>query len=195
MTIIINEESQDFPRSLTVAELLEQLGRDPQRLAVEVNQTAIRRDEHIRHQLCDGDKVEIVTLVGGGSGDPPPPTDKPLKIGKFTFASRLFTGTGKYATYDQMHDCLAASGCEVTTVAVRRERLVDKEGAISSTISIYPVTRFCRIPLGVSARMMRSATPGSPASYLPILAIPVQTGSSWNVWVIEKRFYPIRSTR
>src|SRR5262249_22348080 len=37
-------------------------------------------------------------------------------------------GTGKYATYDLMRDCLSASGCEVTTVAVRRERLIDKQG-------------------------------------------------------------------
>lgn len=54
--------------------------------------------------------------------------DKPLRIGKFTFQSRLITGTGKYASYELMRDCLAASGCEVTTVAVRRERLVDKAG-------------------------------------------------------------------
>ena len=69
------------------------------------------------------DVVEIVTLVGGGAPEPmDPPADKPLDIGKFRFLSRLFTGTGKYATYDLMRDCLAASGCEVTTVAVRRER-------------------------------------------------------------------------
>jgi len=58
----------------------------------------------------------------------PLPTDKPLVIGKFRFQSRLITGTGKYSSYDLMRDCLAASGCEVTTVAVRRERLVDKQG-------------------------------------------------------------------
>ncbi|MCX8140306.1 MAG: thiazole synthase [Gemmataceae bacterium] len=51
-----------------------------------------------------------------------------MKIGPFTFRSRLFTGTGKYASYELMRQCLAASGCEVTTVAVRRERLFDKEG-------------------------------------------------------------------
>src|SRR5581483_11258691 len=56
------------------------------------------------------------------------PDEKPLVIGKFTFKSRLITGTGKYAGYELMRDCLAASGCEVTTVAVRRERLVDQSG-------------------------------------------------------------------
>jgi thiazole synthase len=87
----------------------------------------VPRTRHAEHALQEGDHIEIVTLVGGGSAPLPAP-DKPLKIGKFTFTSRLITGTGKYANYDLMRDCLAASGCEVTTVAVRRERLIDKEG-------------------------------------------------------------------
>ncbi len=70
--------------------------------------------------------MEIVTLVGGGSPDPA--ADKALRVGSFTVRSRLITGTGKYANYELMRDCLAASGCEVTTVAVRRERLIDKQG-------------------------------------------------------------------
>src|SRR5580765_4546348 len=45
-----------------------------------------------------------------------------------TNRSRLITGTGKYKTYELMRECMEASGCEVTTVAVRRERLIDKEG-------------------------------------------------------------------
>lgn len=55
-------------------------------------------------------------------------TDTPLRVGPFTFRSRLFTGTGKFATYDLMRECMTASGCEVTTVAVRRERLIDAAG-------------------------------------------------------------------
>lgn len=51
-----------------------------------------------------------------------------FKIGGFEFASRLFVGTGKYGTFELMRDALAASGCEVVTVAVRRERLTDKAG-------------------------------------------------------------------
>ena len=43
--------------------------------------------------LADGDAVEIVTLVGGGQE-----LDGPLTVGPFTFRSRLFTGTGKYAS-------------------------------------------------------------------------------------------------
>ena len=55
-------------------------------------------------------------------------SDAKLKIGGFEITSRLFVGTGKYATYELMRDALAASGCEVVTVAVRRERMVDADG-------------------------------------------------------------------
>jgi thiazole synthase len=51
-----------------------------------------------------------------------------LKIANFSVESRLFVGTGKYADYHVMQKSLAASGCEVVTVAVRRERLIDKDG-------------------------------------------------------------------
>jgi thiazole synthase len=54
--------------------------------------------------------------------------DAPLKLGSHTFRSRLIVGTGKYATYELMRDCLEESGAEVITVAVRRERLVDSAG-------------------------------------------------------------------
>jgi thiazole synthase len=45
------------------------------------------------------------------------------RIGPFEFTSRLFVGTGKYADFDQMTAALAASGCQVVTVAVRRDVL------------------------------------------------------------------------
>jgi thiazole synthase len=126
LSLTINGEPRTLPDSLTVAELLDHLGYDRRRIAVEVNREVIPRPLHANHRLLGGEAVEIVTLVGGGSGAAP--ADKPLIIGPFTFQSRLITGTGKYSTYDLMRECLAASACEVTTVAIRRERLVDKQG-------------------------------------------------------------------
>src|SRR5438067_178658 len=129
LELTINGEARCVPEALSLADLLAQLGYDRGRIAVEVNRQIVPRPEHGTRQLAAGDEVEIVTLVGGGSPSPQePPADKPLKVGKFTFQSRLFTGTGKFSTYDLMRDCLAASGCQVTTVAVRRERLIDKQG-------------------------------------------------------------------
>ena len=54
---------------------------------------------------------------------------EPLRIGSRTFHSRLLTGTGKYATMDLMRDSLVATGSEVITVAVRRERLFNADGS------------------------------------------------------------------
>jgi thiazole synthase len=123
--ITLNGQRQTLPETLSVQQLLRQLGYDTLRgVAVEVNREVVPAARHSERRLCPGDAVEVVTLVGGGS----PISDKPLVVGKFHFQSRLITGTGKFATYDLMRDCLVASGCEVTTVAVRRERLVDKEG-------------------------------------------------------------------
>jgi len=51
-----------------------------------------------------------------------------LRIAKFEIRNRLFVGTGKYASYEIMQAALESSGCQVVTVAVRRERLIDKQG-------------------------------------------------------------------
>ncbi len=128
LQLTLNGVPRTLPEPLTVADLLNQLGYDRRRIAVEVNREVVPLPQQPAHRLASGDAVEIVTLVGGGSPDPDVPADKPLVIGTFSFRSRLITGTGKYASYDLMRRCLAASGCEVTTVAVRRERLLDKEG-------------------------------------------------------------------
>lgn len=57
-----------------------------------------------------------------------PTSDKPLVLGKHVLRSRLIVGTGKYTTFELMQQCLEASGSEVITVAVRRERLIDAAG-------------------------------------------------------------------
>ncbi len=49
-----------------------------------------------------------------------------LTIAGRTFRSRLFVGTGKYRTFQEMAACHQASGAEVVTVAVRRVNLTDK---------------------------------------------------------------------
>jgi len=54
------------------------------------------------------------------------PSAQPLKIGSTTIQSRLIVGTGKYSSLELMRGCHAASGAQVVTVAVRRERLLDK---------------------------------------------------------------------
>lgn len=143
-TITINGEPRFFSDApLTVADLIARLGKDAKKLAVEVNRALVPRTEHAGRALADGDSVEIVTLVGGGVALDPP-QDKPLKVGGFTFKSRLFTGTGKYPSYELMQQCMDASGCEVTTVAVRRERLIDKDG--KSILDFLDLKRLTILP-------------------------------------------------
>jgi len=131
VTITLNGERRELPDGLTVADLLGRLELRPEHVAVEVNRDLLPRARHAATRLADGDALEVVTLVGGGGGGPPVPAGgavEPLVIGPLRFKSRLLVGTGKYATMEQMRDCLEASGTEVVTVAVRRERLVDREG-------------------------------------------------------------------
>ncbi len=54
--------------------------------------------------------------------------DSPLVLGSHRLSSRLIVGTGKYATFELMRECLTISDASVITVAVRRERLVDAAG-------------------------------------------------------------------
>jgi thiazole synthase len=49
-----------------------------------------------------------------------------LRIADRDFHSRLFVGTGKYRSFQEMARCHVASGAEVVTVAVRRVNLTDK---------------------------------------------------------------------
>ncbi len=127
LTFMLNGTPRESPAGATLADLVRSLGTDPRAVAVEVNRALVPRADHPNYTLKPGDVVEMVTLVGGGE-PVAPPADTPLVVGPFRFRSRLFTGTGKYSSPGLMRDCLAASGCEVTTVAVRRERLIDHEG-------------------------------------------------------------------
>lgn len=52
--------------------------------------------------------------------------DDALRLGRYTFTSRLFVGTGKYRDVAQTREALEASGAEVVTVAVRRVNLEDR---------------------------------------------------------------------
>jgi len=67
-----------------------------------------------------------------------------FKIRDFEIRNRLFVGTGKYATYELMQQALDASGCQVVTVAVRRERLVDKQGR--SLLDFLDLDRYVILP-------------------------------------------------
>ena len=66
MTITINDEVREVDEGTTVAALLDELGRKAKFCAVERNRELVPRVRHEDCVLADGDRLEIVTLVGGG---------------------------------------------------------------------------------------------------------------------------------
>jgi sulfur carrier protein len=64
--IKLNGEPYDLPEALTVQALLETLGIDGRRVAVERNLEVVRRARYAEQMIADGDVVEIVNFVGGG---------------------------------------------------------------------------------------------------------------------------------
>ena len=66
MHIVFNGDNHTTDEDTTVALLLKQLGLDLQQVAVEVNAEIVPRAEHAEFKLQDGDRIEVVTLVGGG---------------------------------------------------------------------------------------------------------------------------------
>jgi thiamine biosynthesis protein ThiS len=71
MNLQINGESRDFASPAqakpTLSTLIESLGMKPDRVAVELNREIMPRDRWSQIILKDGDRLEIVQFVGGGS--------------------------------------------------------------------------------------------------------------------------------
>ena len=66
MKIFLNGQSQTIPENSTAEMLLESLGMQSKRLAVEVNLGIVPRSSFAQYKLQDGDRVEIVQAIGGG---------------------------------------------------------------------------------------------------------------------------------
>lgn len=66
MRITLNGDPHALDGPLTVATLLEQLGIDGRRVAVEKNLVVIKRDLYASTLIGEGDEIEIVNFVGGG---------------------------------------------------------------------------------------------------------------------------------
>ena len=66
LTLTVNGERREVPAGTTVAALLTDLDVPPRGSAVERNRELVPRRAHAAVALEAGDRVEIVTLVGGG---------------------------------------------------------------------------------------------------------------------------------
>lgn len=66
MRVFYNDLDRELPEGTTVADLIRELKLEPKYVAVEVNFELVPRQMHDQHTLYNGDRLEIVTLVGGG---------------------------------------------------------------------------------------------------------------------------------
>ncbi len=66
MRIVVNGEASEVRDGITLAELMVELGIDRRRIAVERNREIVPRAQHAETTLAEGDRIEIVTMVGGG---------------------------------------------------------------------------------------------------------------------------------
>ena len=121
--IQVNGRQQRVEEGATVTRLLMDLGIHEERVAVELNLKIVERQDYERTLLREGDKVEIISFVGGGSRIM---EDDLLAIGGVKLRSRLIIGTGKYKDFEETKKAIEISGAEMVTVAVRRVNIIDR---------------------------------------------------------------------
>ena len=66
MDIVVNGQPRQVREGTTVAQLLAELKLPPRGLAVEINEAIVPRTSHAEQTLKGGDRLEVVSLVGGG---------------------------------------------------------------------------------------------------------------------------------
>jgi len=128
MQVTINGEARRFKGAVSVEKMLNEIGLDPRKVAVERNLEIVPKSRYGETPLCDGDRLEIVHFIGGGAPSDDAggvANDDPLIIDGRRFSSRLIVGTGKYKDYATNRAAVDAAGAEMVTVAVRRVNLTD----------------------------------------------------------------------
>src|SRR5436190_4122328 len=97
ISIRVNGEHRRVTEGISFADLANELGLEPTRVAVERNLEIVPRSTLADVTVEDGDEIEIVTFVGGGDHEP---QDQWTVAGR-TFTSRLIVGTGKYKSFEE----------------------------------------------------------------------------------------------
>jgi thiazole synthase len=123
ITITVNGEHRRVAGGISLADLANELGLVPEKVAVERNLEVVPRSTLAQVTVEDGDEIEIVHFVGGG--DHVATADDSWTVAGRTFRSRLIVGTGKYKDFAQNAAAVEASGAEIVTVAVRRVNVSD----------------------------------------------------------------------
>ncbi len=126
VTITVNGEHKRVAAGLSLADLANQLGLVPEKVAVERNLEVVPRSTLAQVEVEDGDEIEIVHFVGGGDHLGTVADDDSWEVAGQRFRSRLIVGTGKYKDFAQNAAAVEAAGAEIVTVAVRRVNVSDR---------------------------------------------------------------------
>jgi thiazole synthase len=128
MRIELNGEQAIVPDGASVAIAVQAAGGNGRRhgVAVAVNGEVVPRSEWEETTLIEGQQVEVVAAIQGGSGDG-------FELAGRTWGSRLVLGTGGFRSLEQTEQALIASGTEIVTVALRRVD-PDAEGSVLDLI-------------------------------------------------------------
>lgn len=76
MHLVVNGEQRDLPGETSLPEFLSLHGLDGRRIAIAYNGTVLYREDWPGVTLRDGDRLEIVRMIGGGAESPAPRGDK-----------------------------------------------------------------------------------------------------------------------
>jgi thiazole synthase len=123
--VTINGEARPLGGAETLAALLDTLGVDARKVAIELNLEIVPKSAYGATRVNPGDKLEIVHFIGGGADDLGGVNADLLEVAGQTFHSRLLVGTGKYKDFEETALAIEASGAEIVTVAVRRVNVTD----------------------------------------------------------------------
>jgi thiazole synthase len=111
--VFVNGEYRELGDDATVESVVHELGVDKRGTAVAVNGEVIPRGEWAATELRDGQELEVLHAVQGGSSEA-------FQIAGRSLTSRLILGTGGFRSLETMAAAARESGAELATVAMRR---------------------------------------------------------------------------
>jgi thiazole synthase len=111
--VFVNGEYRELGDDATVESVVHELGVDRRGTAVAVNGEVIPRGEWAETELRDGQEIEVLHAVQGGSPEA-------FQIAGRSLTSRLILGTGGFRSLETMAAAARESGAELATVAMRR---------------------------------------------------------------------------
>ena len=129
MRIEINGSEYELADGASVRDAAAAVGVEPGRgVAVALDGEVVPRGEVDAVLLREGQRVEVVTAIGGGAPEPGSNGDggdlvaeaDAFELGRRRWGSRLIVGTGGFRSHEDLERALRASGTEIVTVALRR---------------------------------------------------------------------------